>query len=814
MDLVKLQEERTMRNFAVCFLILLLGCIPAITSAQNTKITELITQLNQTKDELNKIALLKQIGLEYKKNDVYKKAIVYYEQAYRLEKKHATQAQQLQTMEYLALFHTQTRNYAQAIALYQQLYKAHKVGNNYPKAMEALIQSGDLHKQKGNFEKAIDTKLEVIAFAQQIKDTPAEINASINVGFLYKQTGNNAKSMEYYQKALALSQRTNVQDKARYQTKILINQGVAYSQVGNFEQASVQFDKALDLSLKQKNQVQTANVYNYMAANHYINGKNKKALGEVKKAVQLAQTSGNKRTLATSYEIMAKVYEQEEKFKESQKYYQLQQQLKNQFKDKARAQQENILQKEINAEKMENNLRQLLADKDRQAAALKQAKLEKEKRDKELALLRKNRALEQAELKNQQLEKQRVEQLLALAEQKAIAERRKQETEKQKLLTITERVKKEKAEADRKKAEADKEKEQKARQVVEAQKALQDQELKQEKQLRYYGLGIIGLGIVVLVLTMIGFVNIRRTARQLRKKNIQIEEQKTEIVTQNEELHQQQEELAAQRDFAAQKSIELDKQNQQVKKSIVYASNIQNALLPTSVTLAQHFPEHFIIFHPKDIVSGDFYWFSEIDQQKVLAVVDCTGHGVPGAFMSMIGNTVFNEIVNEKRITDPAEMLQRLHLKVREGLKQHDSKNTDGMDVCLCRFADGKQPGQTIVTYTGAKRNLYYVHQGELGMLKGDRVSIGGHQHEKKRVFTNKQITLDSGDTLYLSSDGFVDTPSPQRKSFGTGRFEKTLLACAQKSMQDQRAYMEETRKEFQKNAEQRDDILVIGVRV
>ncbi|WP_299463192.1 hypothetical protein [uncultured Microscilla sp.] len=169
-----------MKNFAVCFLILWLGCTPAMISAQNTKVTELLTQLNQTKDELNKIALLKQIGLEYKKNDVYKKAIAYYEQAYRLEKKHATRTQQLQTMEYLALFHTQTRNYAQAIALHQQLYKAHKEGNNYSKAMEALIQSGDLHKQKGGFEKAIDTKLEVIAFAQQIKDTPAEINASIN----------------------------------------------------------------------------------------------------------------------------------------------------------------------------------------------------------------------------------------------------------------------------------------------------------------------------------------------------------------------------------------------------------------------------------------------------------------------------------------------------------------------------------------------------------------------------------------------------------------------------------------------------------
>ena len=802
---------KNVKSLLLSFVLLLF--LDAQTIAQNTKITELITHLNSTKEDVAKIPVLKQIGLEYQKVQVYKKAIAYYQKAYNLEKKYGTGTQQRHTLEHLAHFQTQTQNYSQAINLYEQLQVTYQEKKQTQKAITALIKIGDLYKRQGNYAKAIDKKLQIITLAEQIKNTSVNINAHINAGFLYKKMNEPTKSMAYYNKALALSQTGTQAQKKHYQTKISINQGVAYSQAKEFDKAQLSFNKALNLCKAEKDKIQAAHLYNYMAASNYIRGKNNRALNEVKKAVEIAQNTGNEHLLATSYEIIAKIYAQEEKFKDSQRYYQLRQTLHDKLKEKERLQEQAILQKEIDAEKTENNLRQLLADKDRQEAALKQARLEKEKQEKELALLRKNRALEQSELKNQQLEKQRIEQLLALSEQKALSEKRKQETERQKLLTINERVKKEKAEIAREKAEADKKTAQKAKQAVEAEKALQDQQLKQEKQLRYYGLGILALGVIVLVLMMIGFINIRKTARKLRKKNGQIQEQKNEIVTRNEELRQQQEELAAQRDFAALKSSELDKKNQQMTKSIIYASNIQTALLPTPAKLTEHFPEHFIIFHPKDIVSGDFYWFSELDQQKVLAVVDCTGHGVPGAFMSMIGNTVLNEIVNEKRITDPAIILEQLHSKVREGLKQHSSKNTDGMDVCLCRFTPAND-NQTVVTFSGAKRNLYYVHKGKLAELKGDRVSIGGYQHEKRRAFTNAQITLDKGDSLYLTSDGFVDSPSPDRKSFGSKRFGRTIEVCASQSMKNQRESMEDTRKQFQQDAEQRDDILVIGVRV
>jgi serine phosphatase RsbU (regulator of sigma subunit) len=254
----------------------------------------------------------------------------------------------------------------------------------------------------------------------------------------------------------------------------------------------------------------------------------------------------------------------------------------------------------------------------------------------------------------------------------------------------------------------------------------------------------------------------------------------------------------------------IEDKNKLITDSIRYAKRIQQAVLPSKEAITDFFAESFVIFSPKDIVSGDFYWFNQVENKTFIVVGDCTGHGVPGAFMSMIGMASLNEIVNKEHIYAPAEILTALHQKIRLALKQGQKTNDDGMDIVLC-LLEKTENENTKVTFSGAKRPLYYSSEQELNVLKGDRISIGGTQ--KNRVFTQKSISLAKGETIYLFSDGIIDQNAPNRKRFGTPLLEKTLNENLSKSLEEQKNIIVETLKAHQADSPQRDDIAMIGIR-
>jgi len=277
--------------------------------------------------------------------------------------------------------------------------------------------------------------------------------------------------------------------------------------------------------------------------------------------------------------------------------------------------------------------------------------------------------------------------------------------------------------------------------------------------------------------------------------------------------------IAAQRDTLETQKDKLEIQNYQIRSSIQYAKTIQNAILPVNGYIEQFF-NFFAIYRPKDIVSGDFYWFSEIetadDKSYIFAVIDCTGHGVPGAFMSMIGNSLLNEIIKVKEIYDPKEILDVLDQRIRISLNQDHTDNHDGMDVCLCRIQ--KVDAQyTKVIFAGAKRPLYYFRQGdkEISLLNGDRKSIGGIRLRRKDItFTNQEVVLSSGDCIYLSTDGLIDQNSPDRRRFGSNRLLSIMIDAAHKNMMAQKQMIENELDKYRQNEEQRDDITLIGVEI
>ncbi len=262
------------------------------------------------------------------------------------------------------------------------------------------------------------------------------------------------------------------------------------------------------------------------------------------------------------------------------------------------------------------------------------------------------------------------------------------------------------------------------------------------------------------------------------------------------------------------KNYQLNIRNKQITSSINYAKTIQQAILPIKEEINRFF-DNFIIFRPKDIVSGDFYWFTQINEMKFIAVVDCTGHGVPGAFMSMIGNTLLNEIVKNQGVYDPKNILIKLNDEVIKSLKQTQTDNQDGMDVCFCKIE--KNSSEKIqLTFCGAKRPLFYYsnNQKQLKRLKGDRKTIGGYVQNPKVKFSNQQILISKKDIIYLSTDGFVDQNNNERKRFGSTKFKNIIVKNVDKSLIIQKQIFEKELEIWQDNQPQRDDITLIGVKI
>jgi len=260
--------------------------------------------------------------------------------------------------------------------------------------------------------------------------------------------------------------------------------------------------------------------------------------------------------------------------------------------------------------------------------------------------------------------------------------------------------------------------------------------------------------------------------------------------------------LRAQRDQIAY-------QKKHITDSIDYAEKIQRAILP-SLELFTDKLEHFVLFKPRDIVSGDFYWVEQVGGKYVIITADCTGHGVPGAFMSMLGVSLLNEIILTKRITRPDEILNTLRSKIIEALKQEKgSVLKDGMDMTVCLL----NPQSNVLLFSGANNPLYHIRKGELIQIKGDKMPVA--IHEIMNPFTLHELTLEKGDAFYTFSDGYADQfGGPLQKKFLARNLRKLLLSIQDTPMIDQGGILDQTFEEYRKDLEQIDDVVVTGVRI
>ncbi|HRG37981.1 MAG TPA: two-component regulator propeller domain-containing protein [Bacteroidia bacterium] len=302
--------------------------------------------------------------------------------------------------------------------------------------------------------------------------------------------------------------------------------------------------------------------------------------------------------------------------------------------------------------------------------------------------------------------------------------------------------------------------------------------------------------IVVSAIFICAFIYLKVRERKLRRENIILEKRVAERTI-----------------IISKQKDEIERKNNVIIDSIEYAKNIQQSILPTRQELNQFFPEHFILNKPKDIVSGDFYWFRETSDRILIAVADCTGHGVPGAFMSFMGYNLLNETINEKPKGNPAELLNILNRKVLDSLKQHDTNTSAkyGMDIALVAVNKNRNS----LEFSGAHNSLMIFRGKEHFQLKADRLSVGSSVREDITTFTNHIFELQKGDMMYLYTDGYPDqTGGPDNKKFFANPFRELLQSISEMDEEQQCTILDETMLKWRGPKSQIDDIMVVGIRI
>lgn len=256
---------------------------------------------------------------------------------------------------------------------------------------------------------------------------------------------------------------------------------------------------------------------------------------------------------------------------------------------------------------------------------------------------------------------------------------------------------------------------------------------------------------------------------------------------------------------------QLLEQNKDITDSIYYAQRIQQSILQTSEQLRGYFEDSFLLYKPKDIVSGDYYWFYEDDVYKYVAVVDCTGHGVPGAMMSMVANSMFKEVFINRKITEPSSILKALDEELAKSINRNqDASFNDGMDVSLIRIEKTSHE----LVFAGAFRSVLISRENEIIELKGSRYPIGFYSGVEK-VFDNMTFQLKKGDSIYLFSDGFIDQFGGQKnKKLNKANFRDLLQTINEMDMIEQEAFLDYSFNNWKQDLDQTDDVLVVGIKI
>jgi serine phosphatase RsbU (regulator of sigma subunit)/TPR repeat protein len=650
------------------------------------------------------------------------------------------------------------------------------------KKSTALNNLGIIAWDNAEYKKSIEYHLKSLKIRREIGDKKGEASSLNNIGLNYKSQGDYDKTLEYYTKSLL------IQEKTGYQPGIsssLNNIGNLFWETGDFDKAIEYYNKSLIIQEKAGDKKGMSVTMNNLGNIYDDQKKLDKAIQYFNKSVLLKEEIGDAKGLAITFNNIGAVYSSKNDYSKAISYFQKsiakgeesgdKQSLASSYNHLGRAYFEM------------NNLKEALkyGEKSFEIAVEIESVNEKRNSSELLYLIfKKNNSFKEALTKFEQfisirdtmLSENNKNDLLQLefkmAYQKQAAADSVKNAEKQKLNDVE--MAKQKAEADKTEAEL------------------------KNKRFQQYGL----IGGLIMLLVFLGFLYNRFRITNQQKKIIEL--QKSEVENQKivvEQAHSQ-----------------LEEKNNEILDSIKYAKRIQEAILPSRSSLNENLKNGFVLYKPKDIVAGDFYWLEKYKNQLFLAAADCTGHGVPGAMVSVVCSNALSKALLEEGITNTGKILDRTRELVIEKFSKSEENVQDGMDISLVSF----NLDFTDIRWSGANNPLWIIRNGELIEIKPDKQPIGNYSNSKP--FSSHSIEILKGDTIYLFTDGYQDQFGGEKarpddsvgrgKKFKAAKFKELLLSIQDKSMEDQKKMIDSSFEKWRGDIEQNDDVCVIGIKI
>jgi len=619
--------------------------------------------------------------------------------------------------------------------------------------------------------------------------------------------------------------RENIGDK-KVIASTMNNIGLIYKDLGNYEKALEYYKKSLIHYRQTGDQFSESNAMNFIGGVYWQSGEYRKALDYYKHSYNLRSQVGDKKYIARAHTNLALVYrslkEQDSALVEYQNALGIYKEIGDQKNAAASINSIGSLYRTFGQNQMAMqyynmalDLRKNIGDLNGEAySSINIGSTYLTQKSYDIALSYFKRAFSIAQqLKNINLEKDALKYLArvysALGDYK----------EAYKNFTAYSRIKDEILSGESIKRIADMqiryETEKKGRELQEKSNEVIQQKEKNRRQLI-----LIYFGVVLLIIISVSTLFIIRQNRRVKKTNVllaiknqEILQQKEEISAQRDAIEEQKNEIEKQRDIAEKQRDQIASQNNKITDSIEYASRIQSAVLPPESVIKEIVPSYFIMYRPRDIVSGDFYFVRKAKNKTVVAAVDSTGHGVPGAFMSMLGTSLLTEIVSNEQFENAADILEKLRENVKSALHQtggDDDKTSDGMDCALCVI----DYENNVLDFAGANNPLVIIRNEELIEHNGDRMPIGVHLI-KEEPFTNNRIALQSNDMLYMYSDGYYDQFGGEkgRKLF-MRNFKGYLMDVHKFPVQEQKQKLEQFFDAWKGKQRQIDDVIVVGLKI
>jgi serine phosphatase RsbU (regulator of sigma subunit)/tetratricopeptide (TPR) repeat protein len=626
-----------------------------------------------------------------------------------------------------------------------------------------------------DLNKSLESAKSALSSAKTSKNVSDEATAHINLGLANSKLAQYEEAITNFQASLAIHETHSSETGIGYN---YIQIGLCYGQLKKSATAMSYFDKAFLVYDGLNDSKGMSHALVSVGEEHFTNGDYKKAIAVYKKAITHDEKTNDKLAMAHTYNMIGSSYSNFGNYE-----------LAKSTLVKALA-----LAKESNQSVLTNNIQRNLDVVEGNLRSYQESKSEFQKTEE----AKKEEKIQDLEVRSSQLEEKTSDFLSKIATL----------DEENKIIALLAKVNEDALKQEKML------KEQKAQELELQKKESLIKEAASRAEIEKKNAITIGLIFGLIFLAAIAFLILNRY-QQKRKANLQ-------LARQNQEITEQKEEISSQKERLEEQKSQLERTNRQITDSIDYAKRIQNALLSSRIKISTLLPESFILFRPKAVVSGDFYWIKEKNGSILFAAADCTGHGIPGAFMSIVSNNVLNDITAQQATTNPGEILKMASDQIIERLQDKEAQVVessdgtkiewevkDGMDIALCSLKKDSLQLQ----YAGAHNPLYLIRDGELTEYRGDRLFIGNTT--ESTVFNTHDISLKKGDMLYVFSDGFADQRGgPENKKFYYQPFQDMLLEIHKKSMEEQQTHLDKVLADWMGNHEQIDDVIIFGVRI